>query len=211
MASTLVRSRSCGSAAWKLTCGPPSYESPRAWRCGPSLGSPAIGGTDTGGPALAEISPCEGIAISQDVLESVLRDHVCRQPGATFSVNTEFVGLTRTGSAVRAQLLDRNTGDTFSVCARYLVGADGWRSAVRSALGFSMAGPDDLGTNRAITFRADLSQLARRTPTRPGPTGRRVWGAVAHPRRSPLGRHGGRHFRSSRGSCHRRPGRARPG
>ena len=39
----------------------------------PSLASPAIGGTDTGGPAWAEISPCEGIAIAQDVLESVLR------------------------------------------------------------------------------------------------------------------------------------------
>ena len=129
-----------------------------------SLGSPAIGGTDTGGPALAEISPCEGIAISQDVLESVLRDHVCRQPGATFNVNTEFVGLTRTASAVRAQLLDRNTGSTFSVSARYLVGADGWRSAVRSALGFSMVGPDDLGTNRAITFRADLSNWLDEPP-----------------------------------------------
>ena len=106
---------------------------------------------------MAEISPCEGIAISQDVFEGVLRDHVSRQQGATFSVNTEFLGLTRTASAVRARLLDRNTGSTFAVSARYLVGADGWRSAVRCALGSSMAGPDDLGTNRAITFRADLT------------------------------------------------------
>ena len=48
--------------------------------------------------------------------------------------------------------------------ARYLVGADGWRSAVRSALGFSMAGPDDLGTNRAITFRADLTDWLDEPP-----------------------------------------------
>ena len=177
----------------------------------PSLGSPAIGGTDTGGPALAEISPCEGIAISQDVLESVLRDHVCGQPGATFSVNTEFVGLTRTGSAVRARLLDRSTGDTFSVCARYLVGADGWRSAVRSALGFSMAGPDDLGTNRAITFRADLTHWLDEPPPalvqlvdasgvllRTHADHRWVVMVADSPR-------------SSRSSCRRRPGRARPG
>lgn len=129
-----------------------------------SLATPVIAGTDTGGPALAEISPCEGIAISQDVLEGVLRDHVCRQPGASLSVNTEFLALTHTASAVRAQLLDRNTGATFSISARYLVGADGWRSTVRSALGFSMAGPDDLGTNRAITFRADLTNWLDEPP-----------------------------------------------
>jgi putative polyketide hydroxylase len=129
-----------------------------------SLGSPPIGATDTGGPTLAEISPCEGIAISQDVLESILRDHVCQQPGATLRVNTEFVGLTHTASGVRAQLLDRSTADMFSVSARYLVGADGWRSAVRSALGFSMGGPDDLGTNRAITFRADLTHWLDEPP-----------------------------------------------
>src|SRR6478735_6825586 len=130
----------------------------------PSLASPAIGGTDTGGPAWAEISPCEGIAISQDVLESVLRDHVCRQPGATLTANTEFVGLTHTASGVRTRLLDRSTGDTSSVTARYLVGADGWRSAVRSALRVCLAGPDDLGTNRAITFRADLTQWLDEPP-----------------------------------------------
>jgi putative polyketide hydroxylase len=130
----------------------------------PSLASPAVGGTDTGGPALAEISPCEGIAISQDVLEYVLRDHVSRQPGAAFSVNTEFLDLTRTESTVRARFLDRNTGSTFSVSARYLVGADGWRSPVRSALGFSMVGPDDLDTNRAITFRADLTPWVDEPP-----------------------------------------------
>src|SRR6266545_4889376 len=53
------------------------------------------------------VSPCEGLSVSQDVFESVLRDHV--------------------------------------------------RSCVRQQLGIAMNGPDELGQQTMIAFRADLT------------------------------------------------------
>src|SRR3954468_9691527 len=43
------------------------------WR--PHLAAPAVRGQVTGGPTLAEVSPCEGAAIAQDAFEEVLRAH----------------------------------------------------------------------------------------------------------------------------------------
>ena len=42
--------------------------------------------------------------------------------------------------------------------ARYLVGADGAHSVVRSSAGIAMEGPDDLGAYYTVTFRAPLMQ-----------------------------------------------------
>lgn len=122
-----------------------------------TLRTPPTASISTGGPSLSEVSPCEGIAISQDVFEGVLRRHVDEHPLAALSPSTELVGVDQSSSGVRANLVDRRTGLTPTVRARYLIGADGWRSRVRSALGLSLHGPADLGTTRAVTFRADLT------------------------------------------------------
>jgi hypothetical protein len=39
------------------------------------------------------VSPCEGIAISQDVFEAVLRNHVVRRPQVTLALGHEEEGL----------------------------------------------------------------------------------------------------------------------
>ncbi|MEO7586540.1 MAG: FAD-dependent monooxygenase [Arachnia sp.] len=111
----------------------------------------------TGGAALTEVSPCEGIAISQDVFEGVLRDRAA-VVGVPLHLGTELLSYEVTDSGVKATLLDRTSGSTLTATCRYVIGADGWRSRVRECMGAVPEGPDDLGSNRVVCFRADLTQ-----------------------------------------------------
>ena len=73
--------------------------------------------------------------------------------------------ITVDAAGVTAALCQRDTGDRFRVRARYVIGADGPSSPVRSALGI---GVDDMGTIGdfvAVTFRAELTRRLPRTPS----------------------------------------------
>ena len=88
------------------------------------------------------VSPTTPGYLPQDHLEPVLLEHV-RERGGTVRFRTELTGLQVDEHGVRAELRDLRSGRENVVSARYLVGADGPRSAVRNALGI---GFDDLGT-----------------------------------------------------------------
>ncbi len=103
------------------------------------------------------ISPCEGLAMAQDVFEEVLRRHVdavARRP-ARWGTRAENVRVD--GDGVLVSLRELDSGRVSTVRARYVLAADGARSAVREATGISLRGPADLGRQRAVAFRADLS------------------------------------------------------
>jgi len=123
----------------------------------PDLASPLIREIVTGGAGLSEVSPCEGIAIAQDVFDGVLREHTTRA-GVPIHDEVELLGYEVRNAGVIADLLDRRTGSGFTASCRYLVGADGWRSRVRERMGAVAEGPDNLGSSRAVSFRADLSR-----------------------------------------------------
>jgi len=110
----------------------------------------------TGGPELVEVSPCEGIAISQDLFESVLRERLQEAAPRALRTGIEVQSATWSDDGVRTTLLDRSTGEATSLDSRYLAAADGWRSVLRTGLGIELDGPDQLGTARAVTFRSDL-------------------------------------------------------
>ena len=110
----------------------------------------------TGGPELTEVSPSEGIAISQDLFESVLRERLQEVAPGALRTGIEVQSAIGADDGVRTTLLDRTTGEAINLDSQYLVAADGWRSALRTALGIELDGPDQLGTARAVTFRADL-------------------------------------------------------
>ena len=110
----------------------------------------------TGGPELTEVSPCEGIPISQDLFESVLRERLQEVAPGALRTGIEVQSAIGADDGVRTTLLDRTSGEALNLDSRYVVAADGWRSALRTALGIELDGPDQLGTARAVTFRSDL-------------------------------------------------------
>jgi putative polyketide hydroxylase len=92
-------------------------------------------------------SPCDGVAVAQDVFEEVLRAHA-----TGVQDNTALVGLEIGADSVTAALSGGRT-----IRSRFLIAADGARSLVRSRLGIPMTGRADLGRQRTVHFRADLS------------------------------------------------------
>jgi 2-polyprenyl-6-methoxyphenol hydroxylase-like FAD-dependent oxidoreductase len=113
----------------------------------------------TGIPTRAQaalLSPTAPACVPQDHLEPVLLEHL-RSLGATrVRLHTEVVQVSDRPEGVEAVLREVRTGETRTVRARYLVAADGARSAIRRALGIAMRGPDGLGHVVTAIFRAPL-------------------------------------------------------
>jgi 2-polyprenyl-6-methoxyphenol hydroxylase-like FAD-dependent oxidoreductase len=97
------------------------------------------------------ISPTSPACVPQDHLEAVLRDHLRTLPGATMRTGIAVTGVDRGQSGSRLHLADGSL-----VAARFVVGADGAHSAVRSSLGITMHGDDSLQESLSVEFRAPL-------------------------------------------------------
>ena len=108
------------------------------------------------------VSPTTGAVSPQDHLEPVLLDHY-RELGGEAWFSTELVSFAQDSDGVLAKIRDRVTGESRTIRAGYLVGADGHRSAVRAQLGIEMQGPPDLGQYFSMLFRADLSDVLGET------------------------------------------------
>jgi len=114
--------------------------------------------------ARTDDSPCEGLSVSQDVFESVLRDHARGYASARLLAGTLLESLHVTGAGVAATLLAHETGRRRRIHARWVIAADGARSGIRRQLGIPMTGPDDLGRQQMIAFRADLTAYTGENP-----------------------------------------------
>ena len=110
------------------------------------------------------VSPVVPACIPQDHLEPVLRDHLVEQ-GGTIRFATELTNLAVGPTGVDAELTDRKSGRRYHVHPRYVVGADGPWSGVRSAMGIQVADLGTLGEFLAVTFRADLTRQMSRRPS----------------------------------------------
>jgi len=97
--------------------------------------------------------------VPQYTLEEVLRAHAVSLPGVTVRFNTELKTLVQDDQGVDAEIADLLTGATETVRGRYLVGADGARSFVRTAIGATLQGDGPALKNLSVIFRApDLPQ-----------------------------------------------------
>ena len=92
--------------------------------------------------------------IPQYTVEEVMREHAQSLPGVELRFSTELRSFTQDDAGVQVQLFDKRSGETTTVQADYLVGADGARSLVRELIGAKMEGQYGLSRNFNIVFRA---------------------------------------------------------
>ncbi|WP_394788192.1 FAD-dependent monooxygenase [Rhodoferax sp.] len=92
--------------------------------------------------------------IPQYAVEDVLRAHAETLPSVELRFSAELASFTQGDAGVQAQVKDLRDGSFFSVQSDYLAGADGARSAVRSAIGATMSGSYGLSRNYNVVFRA---------------------------------------------------------
>jgi putative polyketide hydroxylase len=102
------------------------------------------------------VSPTAPACVAQDVLEPLLLQYLRAAPHARVELGSELTGLFATPDGARATLRDVRTGALRTVNGRYVVAADGARSAVRRALGIPLIGPENLMEGFTTLFRAPL-------------------------------------------------------
>jgi 2-polyprenyl-6-methoxyphenol hydroxylase-like FAD-dependent oxidoreductase len=113
---------------------------------------------------MPDTSPCEGLSVAQDVFEAVLGEYARGYASARSREGTVLEDFEVSQAGVTAALLDRATGQRSQVRARWMIAADGARSGIRERLGIAMNGPDDLGRQRMVAFRADLTAYTGANP-----------------------------------------------
>ena len=107
-------------------------------------------------------SPCTMSDLPQSHLEPILVEEA-EKLGAEFRFYTEFVSVTQDESGVSTVLRDRNTGQSYTVRSLYLIGCDGARSSVVSALGIPISGRQ-INTAFNVHIRADLTKYIAHRP-----------------------------------------------
>jgi putative polyketide hydroxylase len=124
----------------------------------------------------ALLSPTAPACVPQDALEPLLAEHV-RGLGVRVETGAEVTRVTLRPGAVDAEVRRADGAASRTVRARYVVGADGARSAVRAALGIALRGPAELMRGVTALVHAPLWELVgdRRhgiyTVTSPGAEG----------------------------------------
>ena len=127
-----------------------------------TLSDPELERRSLGYPTVDEaavFSPTSPAALAQDLLEPVLVDHARSYAQADVRFDTEVVDLEQRDDDVRVTLLDRASGVTSDVYARYVVAADGANSPTRQRLGIAMHGVERIGDYLSILFRADVASI----------------------------------------------------
>lgn len=108
-------------------------------------------------------SPCITTNISQHFLEPILLRGALKN-GADVRFSTELRTIVQDSDGVTANVLYRPEGYTYSIRARYVIGADGGRSVVANQLGFEFDGLGKLGHALNAYVEADLTHLVANRP-----------------------------------------------
>jgi len=109
-------------------------------------------------------SPSPNCDIPQTLLEPIIIGHAASR-GSRIRFDTEYTGLTQDADGVTVTVRDRVTGTEYPIRAKYVIGADGGRSAVAADIGLSFEGQMDLAGSMNIVFHADLSRYVEHRPS----------------------------------------------
>ncbi|WP_206492035.1 FAD-dependent monooxygenase [Rhodococcus sp. KRD162] len=109
-------------------------------------------------------SPCSTVDIPQTFLEPLLvKNATMRGTHAQFS--TEYLSHVQDADGVDVSVVDRLTGHHYTIRAKYLVGADGARSAVAADIDLPYQGAMDVAGSMNITFKADIAEYVGHRPS----------------------------------------------
>jgi 2,4-dichlorophenol 6-monooxygenase len=109
-------------------------------------------------------SPTRICDIPQNLLEPILLGTAAGR-GSRVKLETEYLDLVQDADGVTATVLDRASGATYDIRAKYMIGADGGRSRVAEQLGLPMEGQMDIAGSMNIVFEADLSKYVEHRPS----------------------------------------------
>ncbi len=109
-------------------------------------------------------SPCGMVDLIQPKLEPILLKSAAER-GASFTFMTEYLSHEQDADGVTVFLRDHTKGHDYSMRARYLVGADGARSAIVDQLGLPIEGQMARAGSAYVTFKADLSRFVAHRPS----------------------------------------------
>lgn len=109
-------------------------------------------------------SPSWNCDLPQNLLEPILLDHAASR-GSRIRFDTEYVALSEGPDYVDVHVRDRVADRTYVIRAKYVIGADGGRSAVARDIGLPMEGQMDLAGSMNIVFEADLSKYVAHRPS----------------------------------------------
>lgn len=109
-------------------------------------------------------SPSLNCDLPQTYLEPILVKNATVR-GTQTQFSTEYLSHLQDDDGVSVRVLNRFTGDEYTIRAKYLIGADGARSKVASDIGLPMEGQMDIAGSMNITFKADLTDLVGHRPS----------------------------------------------
>ncbi len=92
--------------------------------------------------------------VPQYVLEEVMRAHAVTFPSVEVRFNSSFIRAAQGEGEVVTTVESTDTKEQYSIKSRYLVGADGARSPVRTAISAVMSGQHGFAKNYNVQFRA---------------------------------------------------------
>jgi len=108
-------------------------------------------------------SPSHICDCPQNLLEPILLGQAAAL-GSLVRFNTEYLSLEQDADGVTATVLDRVSGTTYQIRAKYLLGCDGGRSIVARDIGLPTEGQLDVAGSMNIVFSADLSKYVAHRP-----------------------------------------------
>ena len=107
-----------------------------------------------------QASPCRSANLPQIRLEPILKARAEELNPGRIRFHHELIGLDQDGAGVNARIKNHDTGDEYTVKARYLLGCDGDRTVPR-LVGIGYDGLGVLSQTATAHVSADLSKYAR--------------------------------------------------
>ncbi len=105
------------------------------------------------GPDTTWATPEPPHRVNQKFLEPILMAHAASRPLVDLRTETTFVRLEQDNDGVTARIVDRD-GQEHDIRGKFLIGADGGRSAVRKKIGASLHGDPELQRVQSTCIRA---------------------------------------------------------